>query len=68
MKKDNKLKKLVIEVKNGNIDFAIKKLNKIVEKNSKLIEYMNRLYYEKPAIIRNKINSNKKKVLLNNFF
>lgn len=58
---NNKLKKSIIKVKNNNIDLAIKKLNAIIKRSGKLEEYVNRMYYEKPASLRNKKKNEIKK-------
>lgn len=54
-----------VEVKNGNVDKALRTLKKKLFDDGTIQEYMKRRYYEKPSVTRRKkkleaINRNKK--------
>jgi ribosomal protein S21 len=43
---------LRVEVKNNNVDFALKKLKRMVKDSDLMLELKKRTYYEKPSKIR----------------
>jgi small subunit ribosomal protein S21 len=50
---NNKLiKGLSVEVKDGNINVALRKLKKKMDETGKLIDYVDRQFYEKPTAER----------------
>ena len=40
---------LRVEVKNNNVDFALKKFKRMVKDSGMMLELKNRTYYEKPS-------------------
>ena len=43
---------LRVEVKNNNVEFALKKFKRMVKDSELMIELRNRTYYEKPSKVR----------------
>ncbi len=49
MKKHNNMRGLAVEVKDGNVNVALRKLKKKVDDSEILIEVLKRQHYEKPT-------------------
>ncbi len=49
MRNQNKLKGLTVEVREGNINIALKKFKKKVDDSGKLVDLIARQFYEKPT-------------------
>jgi small subunit ribosomal protein S21 len=51
-KQNNFLRGSIVEVKEGNVNVALRKLKKKVDESGKLIELLKRQHYEKPTAER----------------
>ena len=70
-KKKQEQRGLRVDVKNNNIEYALKKMKRMVKDNGLILELKKRTYYKKPseekreknnlAKLRNKYNSEKEK-------
>ncbi len=49
MKKHNNMRGLAVEVKDGNVNVALRKLKKKIDDSEILIEVLKRQHYEKPT-------------------
>ena len=52
MRKHNNTRGLSVEVKDGNINIALRKFKKKVDESGKLIEVLERQHFEKPTTER----------------
>jgi small subunit ribosomal protein S21 len=52
MRNQNKRKGLVVEVRDDNVNMALKKFKRKMDDNGKLIEIIERQFYEKPTTER----------------
>ncbi len=52
MKNQNKTRGISVEVRDNNVNLALKKLKKKVDDNGGLIEVVERQHYEKPTTAR----------------
>jgi len=52
MRNQNKRKGLVVEVRDDNVNMALKKFKRKMDDNGKLIEVIERQFYEKPTTER----------------
>jgi small subunit ribosomal protein S21 len=52
MRDQNKRKGLVVEVRDDNVNMALKKFKRKMDDNGKLIEVIERQFYEKPTTER----------------
>ena len=43
---------LRVDVKNNNIEFALKKFKRMVKDSGLMVELRNRSYYEKPSMVK----------------
>ena len=67
--KENRLRGLTVEVRNNNVEFALKKFKRIVKDSGLMLDLKKKTYYEKPsetkrhkknmAKLRNKYNNQK---------
>lgn len=51
---NDRLKGLIVEVRNNDVTYALRKFKKKVQEDGILQEVRNREYYEKPSLIRKK--------------
>ena len=51
-KKKREQNGLRIDVKNNNIEFALKKLKRMVKDSGQILEMKNRSYYQKPSAVK----------------
>ena len=51
---NDRLKGLIVEVRNNDVNYALRKFKKKVQEDGILQEVRNREYYEKPSLIRKK--------------
>ena len=71
--KENRLRGLTVEVRNNNVEFALKKFKRMVKDSVIMLDVKKNTYYEKPsetkrekrnlAKLRNKYNNQKNKDL-----
>lgn len=52
MRNQNKRKGTVVEVREGNVNIALKKFKRKIDDSAKLIEVVERQFYEKPTTER----------------
>ena len=52
MRNQNKKRGIVVEVRDGNVNVALRKFKKKVDDSSKLIDIIERQFYEKPTTAR----------------
>ena len=52
MRNHNKVKGLIVEVREGNVNIALKKFKKKVDDSGKLVDLIARQFYEKPTTTR----------------
>lgn len=52
MKNPNKKWGIIVEVKDGNLNLALRKFKKMVDDSGKLIEIIEKQFYEKPTEAR----------------
>ena len=70
-KKKKELEGLQVEVRNNNIEFALKKFKRLVKNSGLMLDIKKRTFYEKPSVtkrekhnlakLRNKYNQQKEK-------
>ena len=51
-RKEKPMNGLRVEVKNNNVDFALKKFKRMVKDSELMVELRNRSYYEKPSMVK----------------
>ena len=51
-RKEKPMNGLRVDVKNNNIEFALKKFKRIVKESELMVELRNRSFYEKPSMIK----------------
>jgi small subunit ribosomal protein S21 len=51
-RKQKPMNGLRVDVKNNNIEFALKKFKRIVKESELMVELRNRSFYEKPSMIK----------------
>ena len=51
---NDRLKGLIVEVRNNDVNYALRKFKKKVQEDGILQEVRNREYYEKPSLVRKK--------------
>ena len=51
-KKKREQKGLRVDVRNNNVEWALKKLKRMVKDSGQILEMKKRTYYEKPSTIR----------------
>ena len=64
-KKKREQKGLRIEVKNNNVEWAIKKLKRMVKDSGQILELKKRDYYKKPSAVRREKKNIMKHLLKN---
>ena len=72
-RKEKPMNGLRVDVKNNNIEFALKKFKRMVKDSELMVELRNRSFYEKPSMVkrekknlqrsRHKYNQRKDKIL-----
>jgi len=51
-RKEKSINGLKVDVRNNNIEFALKKFKRMVKDSGLMVELKNRTYYEKPSKIK----------------
>ena len=51
-RKEKPMNGLRVDVKNNNIEFALKKFKRMVKDSELMVELRNRSYYEKPSMVK----------------
>jgi len=51
---NDRVKGLIVEVRNNDVNYALRKFKKKVQEDGILQEVRNREYYEKPSLVRKK--------------
>ena len=51
-RKEKPMNGLRVDVKNNNIEFALKKFKRMVRDSELMVELKNRSYYEKPSMVK----------------
>ena len=51
-RKEKPMNGLRVDVKNNNIEWALKKFKRIVKDSELMVELRNRSYYEKPSMVK----------------
>ena len=51
-RKEKPMSGLRVDVKNNNIEFALKKFKRMVRDSELMVELKNRSYYEKPSMVK----------------
>ncbi len=51
-RKEKPMNGLRVDVKNNNVEFALKKFKRMVKDSELMVELRNRSYYEKPSMVK----------------
>ena len=51
-RREKEKKGLRIDVRNNNVEWALKKLKRMVKDSGQILEFKRRSYYEKPSAVR----------------